>query len=113
MTRDGRSVRILCTDAKGDYPIVTLIETFDGTIEFVSKFSKDGHFLDNDGNNSNLDLFFVPENHEGWLNIYKSQGRLALFTCGLRYDSEEEARREAKQNAGSALITTVKIEWEE
>ena len=63
VTRDGRNVRILCTDAKGDYPIVTLMETLDDSIEFVSRFKKDGHFLDNDDNNSNLDLFFLPEKH--------------------------------------------------
>lgn len=102
VTGDGRTVRIICTDAKGDFPIVALIETLDGSIEFPHKFKNNGHFLYSD-EDYNLNLFFVPEKHEGWVNLYP-QGRL-----GGLYGSAEEA----KQNAGSALIITVKIEWEE
>ena len=110
VTRDGRNVRILCTDAKGDYPIVTLIETLDGSIEFVNKFKKDGHFLDNDDNNSNLDLFFAPEKHEGWINIYHSES--GFYLRGNPYKSKEEAEEVAKANY-KTFCTTVKIEWEE
>lgn len=105
VTRNGKNVRIICTDAKGDYPIVTLIETLDGSIEFVNKFKKDGHFLDNDDNNSNLDLFFAPEKHEGWVNVYRIGG----LSCRCIFDSEEKAR----QGADDGAIATAKIEWEE
>lgn len=105
VTRDGRNVRILCTDAKGNCPVVVLVDHEDYEVAFnVTKNGK----LD-----VVSDLFFAPEKHEGWVNIYKSQGRLALFTCGLRYDSEEEARREARRNRDKTAIATVKIEWEE
>ena len=30
ITRDGRKARIICTDAKGDRPIIALVERFDG-----------------------------------------------------------------------------------
>ena len=40
-TRDGRNVRIICFDAKGDYPIVALIES--GNIEGVQQYMIDGH----------------------------------------------------------------------
>lgn len=64
VTRDGRKVRILCTDAKGNYPIVALIETLDGSIEFPHKFKNNGHFL-NSYEDYHLNLFFAPEKHEG------------------------------------------------
>ena len=107
VTRDGRNVRILCTDAKGDYPIVTLIETLDGSIEFVNKFRKDGHFLDNDGNNSNLDLFFAPEKHERWVNLYKEDDN--IYASMDTYKTKEVA----EALSCSSCIATVKVEWEE
>ena len=107
VTRDGRNVRILCTDAKGDYPIVALIATLDGSIEFVCKFKKDGHFLDNDDNNSNLDLFFVPEKHERWVNLYKEDDNIYASMDTFKTKEEAEAL------SCSSCIATVKVEWEE
>ena len=107
VTRDGRNVRVLCTDAKGNYPIVALIATLDGSIEFVYKFKKDGHFLDNDDNNSNLDLFFVPEKYKGWINVYKDGDYF--------YSSMDifKTKDEAETLSCSSCIATVKVEWEE
>ena len=107
VTRDGRNVRVLCTDAKGDYPIVALIATLDGSIEFVCKFKKDGHFLDNDDNNSNLDLFFVPEKHERWVNLYKENDN--IYASMDTFKTKEEAEALSCSNC----IATVKVEWEE
>ena len=106
VTRDGRNVRILCTDAKGDYPIVALIETLGDFIEFVSKFKKNGHFLVGD-NDSNLDLFFVPEKYKGWINVYKDGDHF--------YSSMDifKTKDEAETLSCSSCIATVKIEWEE
>ena len=110
VTRDGRSVRIRCTDQKGTlYKVIGLVDN--GDKEAICNFTSKGESCF--GVETNIDLFFAPEKHEGWLNIYKSQGRLALFTCGLRYDSEEEARREARRNRDKIAIATVKCEWEE
>lgn len=109
VTRDGRNVRIICTDAKGNYPIVALIETLDGSIEFINKFKKDGHFLDNDDNNSNLDLFFISEKHEGWINLYKN---LEGFIVPSRiYQTKEDA--EKRGDVHDCYVVTAKIEWEE
>ena len=107
VTRDGRNVRILCTNAKGDYPIVALIATLDGSIEFVCKFKKDGHFLDNDDNNSNLDLFFVPEKHERWVNLYKEDDNIYASMDTFK------TKKEAETLSCSSCIATVKVEWEE
>ena len=107
VTRDGRNVRVLCTNAKGDYPIVALIATLDGSIEFVCKFKKDGHFLNNDDNNSNLDLFFVPEKHERWINLYKEDDNIYASMDTFK------TKKEAETLSCSSCIATVKIEWEE
>lgn len=107
VTRDGRNARIICTDAKGDFPIVALIEKLDSSIEFPQKFKKNGHFLYSN-EDYHLDLFFVPEKHEGWVNVHRSLGLVDLC-CRCIFDSEEEARR----NADETVVATVKIEWEE
>ena len=104
VTKDGRKVtRFLCTDARGQYPIVALIETFDGDKESAFSYTKDGHFYP--GEEHDYNLFFAPEKHEGWVNVCKSQ----MYRCGLIHNSEEEARR----SRGCDAIATVKIEWEE
>ena len=70
VTGDGRKVRrILCTDAKGNYPVVALVERQDGTGDEPIAYTKDGNYID--GVVSFVyDLFFVTEKHEGWVNLY-------------------------------------------
>lgn len=104
VTRNGSKVRIICTDKKGDCPIVALITTLDGVVEETVTYKENGKFF---GDTSyKYDLFFAPEKHEGWVNVYRTQGKLG---CVFIYDSEKEARR----NGGETAIATVKIEWEE
>lgn len=63
VTRDGRKVRIICTDRKGDTPIITLIHNENEEQEFGCAFYPDGkYFIDKD---DEFDLFFAPEKHEG------------------------------------------------
>ena len=103
VTRNGSKVRIICTDKKGDCPIVALITTLDGVAEETVTYKENGKFF---GDSSyKYDLFFAPEKHEGWVNVCKSQ----MYRCGLIHNSEEEARR----SRGLDAIATVKIEWEE
>ena len=105
VTREGRNVnRILCTDARGQYPIVALVEALDNGNESAFSYTKDGRFYPNEEHI--YDLFFAPEKHEGCVNVYRTQGKLG---CVFIYDSEKEARR----NGGETAIATVKIEWEE
>ena len=104
-TRDGRKVRIICTDKSGLYtqPIVALITIPSGE-EIVKCFWEDGTELR--GDNSRNDLFFAPTKHEGWINLNRClDGKLQ---CGFIYDSEAEAK-----SNGRNAIATVKIEWEE
>ena len=104
VTREGRNVnRILCTDMKGDYPIVAVVESYNGDFQEVLTYTNDGAYYCNE--TSENDLFFAPEKHEGWVNVYRDLESSELY-CGYVYDSEEEA----KKRGG---IATVKIEWEE
>ena len=103
VTRDGKSVRIRCTDRIDPYfPIVALISTESG--EDIVEYTSNGlHWL---GAKTDYDLFFAPEKHEGWVNIYPGP-----FTGVVVYKSEEDAKHCA--NANAKIIATVKIEWEE
>ena len=109
VTRDGRAVkRVLCTDVKGKYPIVVVIENHDSNTERAISLTKDGKYVD--GSSDNKDIFFASEKHEGWLNIYRSES--GFYLRGNPYKSKEEAEEVAKANY-KTFCTTVKIEWEE
>ena len=106
ITRDGNSVRILCTDAKGNFPIVALVEIHSDS-ENVIRLRENGHFY-NDTEDSR-DLFFVPEKKSGWINLYKMN---SIISPGPRaYDTKEEAESAAGNR--SDYISTIKIKWEE
>ena len=109
VTRDGRRVRVICTDMKSTtYPVVVLIENGSG-YEQLYTFSKNGEYAVNESSRS--DLFFAsPKKHEGWLNIYHSES--GFYLRGNPYKSKEEADEVAKANY-KTFCTTVKIEWEE
>lgn len=100
VTRDGRSVKIHCANYLGNHPVIAEVENS----LYSTSFNAEGRYVDID--ESPRDLFFAPEKHEGWVNVYRTQGKLG---CAFIYDSEKEARR----NGGETAIATVKIEWEE
>ena len=108
VTRDGRNARIVSTDRRYEnYPIVALVQISDNYInEEVYTYTKDGEFEAEQS--TRHDLFFAPEKHEGWVNLYKGLTTNTRYFCEDVYDSEEEA----KKKSGGA-IATVKIEWEE
>ena len=106
VTRDGKHVRILCTDAKGDYPIVGLIYYPHGDErEIPENYTENGScYIDNDESSS--DLFFEPIKKEGWVNIYKDNINRAV---GSVYTNKEEAER----NRTECHVATIKITWDE
>lgn len=109
VTRDGRKVRIVCTDRAGlnAKPIVALITLPNGD-EIVKCFWEDG--IETGGVEENIyDLFFAPEKHEGWMNLYKRD--FGLVQGDLVRDSEEAAKKIAAGDED--YITTIKVEWEE
>ena len=107
VTRDGRKVRIVCTDRKGlcTKPIVALITLPNGD-EIVKCFWADGTEVR--GKESRNDLFFAPTKHEDYINLYRNGGGYFL---GVVCTSEEYAKNIAKGN--DQYITTIKVEWEE
>ena len=111
VTRDGESVRIICTDYYGDKPIIAKIEG----CEHSYPFYEDGRFLSY-GEPSSCDLFFAPEKHEGWLNIYKAGVHRETLVCMVnRYvgSSIWPTEEAAKTAADPDPVATIKIEWEE
>lgn len=105
VTRDGRTVtRFLCTDAKSDYSIAVLVENFSGS-EMPISYTNDGKYIIR--GKSNEDLFFAPEKHEGWVNVYKAGNTPHSDTC--IWPTEEEAKKWVNDD----YVATVKIEWEE
>ena len=109
VTRDGRRVRIICTNRRDlNFPIITLIENKSGLGETTIYYTKDGKFYIN--GSTDFDLFFAPETHEGWINVYRySDGGHAY--AGAVYDSKEDA--EKRKTIDENYVTTIKIEWEE
>lgn len=111
ITGTGRNVRIVCTDRRNTKcPIVALIEDEDkDNPEEVRTFTKDGNWSIT-GDETPIDLFFAPERHEGWVNIFTD--KKFYYTAHARVcKSKEEAEKQAKGFIDYAA--TIKIEWEE
>ena len=108
VTREGRNVRILCVDKKGgDLPIIALIQQCTRNNEIIGTFTKEGKWSTIIEEQPN-DLFFAPEKHEGWINVYK-WGENYRYT-GDVFSSKEKALKSIK---GCDDVATIKIEWEE
>lgn len=107
VTRGGKKARLICNDLKHEpYTVVAAITNIIG-LESVNTYTEHGELTQ--GKSNQLDLFFAPEKHEGWANIYRDI-RNITYVGGI-YTSEKEA----KENIyfPSRYITTFKIEWEE
>ena len=102
VTREGKRVRIVCTDAMSEYPIVALVRQCENT-ENICNFTKDGKHLK--CVESSCDLFFAPTKHDGWANIYRINN---VTETGTIYATKEEALVNA---LGTNYIDTVHIEW--
>ena len=109
ITRDGRNVRIVCTDRRGFNvkPIAALITIPNGD-EIIKTYWENGVATQGYEDNPN-DLFFATEKHEGWVNLYVSDKTLLSPGCAL-YNTKEEAERNKYLYNYKA---TAKIEWEE
>ena len=113
VTRDGHSVRIICTDKKGTiYPVVGLVDI--GSREITLHYTREGENWCS--KESPRDLFFAPEKHEGWVNIYKAGTQRETLGCLVtRYAGSSiwQTEEAAKTAADPDPIVTIKIEWEE
>ena len=100
VTRDGRNVKIICTNYDSISPIIAEIEG-----ENVShSFRTDGKYYEHV--DSPKDLFFAPE---GWVSIYKSG--IVYYMGSDIFKTREEAVRKGKKS--KLYVTTIKIEWKE
>ena len=105
VTRDGHQVRIICTDKENEYyPVIALVKIL--YCEITIECTADGKYEQN--NETKWDIFFAPEKHEGWINVYPDWDVNNKY-YGIIYDSEDAAKR----NARRCPHMTIKIEWEE
>ena len=108
VTREGNSVKILCTNYNSSYyPIIAEIYYNDCRTPKSDSFAKNGK--KNSTTETTDDLFFETEKHEGWINVYKADE--VKFSGAYIYPSKEEALNSGKL-IGS-YVTTTKIEWED
>ena len=103
VTRDGKSVKIHCTNYLSEQLVIAEIEG----LGYSTSFDKYGRY--NRNKLSINDLFFASEKHEGWMNLYKKG--FGLVIGDLVRDSEEEAKKIAAGDED--YITTIKVEWED
>lgn len=108
VTRDGHPVRIICTDAKTEHPIIALLE--ESGKEYIQTYTPDGKAYKYNGKCQNADLFFAPEKKEGWVSLYRNVRGNLVF--GLPYCTKEEAIDELYDDTDTR-IDTIKVEWEE
>ena len=99
VARDGKEVRIICTDFNNKYyPVIIEVKGNNSPISVT----KNGKYLNS--KDADLDIFFAPEKKEGWINLFKDSD---IKYVGYKiFESKEEAEK-----VGSTA--TIKIEWEE
>lgn len=123
VTRDGRAVRIICTNGNlfssglnsSMYPVVALVKKSSNNRdknpneELLICYSTNGHRIV--GTNDRNDLFFETVKVSGWLNIYRLTTFPGGVSTGAIYETKEEAlsKGEGKDN----YLDTIFIEWEE
>ena len=102
VTRTGIPVKIHCTNFATCKPVIAEISGRG----YSQSFTKEGRYF-GDTDDSGEVLFFAPEKHEGWVNVYKDGDHF--------YASMDILKTKEKAEALScrSCIATVKIEWEE
>ena len=105
VTRDGRDVRVICTDFDNpDFPVIGEIKGYKWPLSFATN----GKTIK--WRQLSSDLFFAPEKHEGWINIYRNEDE-DYYKGMVIFSSKEDAIEKGRRF--SDYITTTKIEWEE
>ena len=107
VTREGRSVTILCTNFLSSEPIVAEIKELNCSMSFDTNGRHSNNSITR---NPSIDLFFATEKHEGWVNVYKEFESNSNY-MGRICNSEEEAKN--KTDINGIYLATIKIEWEE
>lgn len=109
VTREGRPVRIICTDAnREETPVVALVKDKATGYEAIFPFSKRGKYYACSPESDN-DLFFAPTKHTDYINLYHNE--FGYFLGDNEYRTEEVAKKVAAGD--EEYVTTIKAEWEE
>lgn len=108
-TRDGRSVRIVCTDVMGAiYPVLAVYKK-DPTHESLNSYTTDGKLYTEVDSDS--DLFFASKKKEGWINLaIDSSGDIFVAS---NYPHKDEKTAKLAVSNKSNVVATCKITWEE
>lgn len=114
ITRDGRSVRIICFDREGyDATIIGLIKQEVGDKEEIGTWNTSGIYFDVSSPN---DLFMAPTKITKWFNIYKDEEHSFRLGTRLGYSTKEAATKgricSIIENENENYITTIPIEIE-
>ena len=108
VTRRGKAVKIHCTNHASNRPIIAQVEGSDYSVSFT----ENGKAFISNNVISPDDLFFAPEKHEVWVNVYRRSSEDAYgIGFGCTYSSEEEAKEGIVPSLD--CVATVKVEWEE
>lgn len=106
-TRDGRPVRIVCFDKKGEKDeesILALVE--EQGKEKIRLYKEDGCYY-HISKESELDLVMAGEKKVGWANVFVDGS--GHYNLGNVFDTEEDARN--AEYLGER-VDTIKIEFE-
>ena len=106
VTRDGRPVRIICTDSDAEGGPIVAIVTKDDKKKIVLLYYDNGTYFGLDSASVD-DLFFAPTIVKRWGIVYRKAERL--------FDTREEAEKwMAEADEGEKKFCSVcKVEWEE
>lgn len=111
VTRDGREVRIKCTDMDGSNGMVIVGLVRDDLMnkERPLTWTKEGQYFVEAGETVN-DLFFEDSkefNKRGWVNVYKSPGGEIIL------GNVRKSKEEAEQSNRGDSIDIIEISWKE
>lgn len=113
VTRDGRPVRIICTDLTEEYPVVGAVRDVDNNILYARRYSAEGKIVfegrAHEEQDEPLDLFFVEQKHVGFVSIVRSDSR--VYVVNKIFDTEEEALESQIHKRDYAGVG--RIEWTE
>src|SRR5690606_28514871 len=82
----GHDVRILCVDARGNHPIVGLVQRDESDI--VNTYTKEGKYIQVAADEHSHDLV-LTEKKKGWINLYKNPGNCYWTSTALKPTKEE------------------------
>lgn len=108
-TRDGRSVRLLCTDGNdSDYPVIGIISGLHSTYSWFA----DGNFDPNNPDKHPYDLIEVKPKIvvERWFNIFKPTSGDPFVAL---WPTEAEAIRGSNVTKWKVLARAVPFVWRE